>query len=163
MQEEESITTLNDYAKLRAEEIPKEELSIDDNHKRIHVAHFHKDYNIGKILLFGHRRNVLVLDVTFFFIIVQPHGNPFFLVIQKDEPLSRIKQRLMFRLGVTEDDIAKWRFAIVSFGRPEYLLDTDVVGKHDFSNTDYLGLEHPDTSSRSQYRHPVEKPIKIFG
>lgn len=64
--------------------------------------------------------------------------------------------------GVSEEEINKWRFAIVSFGRPEYLTDTDLLGKHEYTNTDYLGLEHPDTVTRV-HRHVAEKPIKIFG
>jgi len=59
--------------------------------------------------------------------------------------------------------MSKWRFAIVSFGRPDYLNDQDVVGKHEFSSTDYFGLEHPDTSQKQSRPHHVEKPIIIHG
>jgi hypothetical protein len=47
LQDDEPISSLNDYARLRIEEIPKEELQIDDTQKRLHIVHFHKDYGIG--------------------------------------------------------------------------------------------------------------------
>lgn len=60
--------------------------------------------------------------------------------------------------------MAKWKYAIVSFGRADYLQENDLVGKYDYSHTDYLGLEHPDTSTTTRAFHrPSEKPIKIFG
>jgi len=140
LQDDEPISSLNDYARLRIEEIPKEEAQVDESQKRIHVVHFHKDYGI-----------------------VQPHSSPFYQVIQRDETVTKFKQRIAARLGLSEEEVGKWRIAIVSFGKPEYLQDTDVVGKYEYSNTDYLGLEHPDTTTARSMHRPSEKPIKIFG
>lgn len=47
LNEEEPIATLNDYAKLRAEEIPLEEVNMTENQKRVHIAHFHRDFSLG--------------------------------------------------------------------------------------------------------------------
>eukprot|EP00026_Physarum_polycephalum_P001323 Phypoly_transcript_01324.p1 GENE.Phypoly_transcript_01324~~Phypoly_transcript_01324.p1 ORF type:complete len:1117 (+),score=280.10 Phypoly_transcript_01324:120-3353(+) len=140
LQDDEPISSLNDYARLRIEEIPKEELQMDDTQKRIHVVHFHKDYGI-----------------------VQPHSSPFYQVVQRDETVAKFKHRIATRLGLPDEEVAKWRFAIVSFGKPEYLQENDLVGKHEYSNTDYLGLEHQDTSTARSMHRPSEKPIKIFG
>jgi ubiquitin carboxyl-terminal hydrolase 7 len=137
--EEDNILAFNDYAKLRAEEILKEETSISTGDKRVSVAHYHREYN-------G----------------VNPHSAPFFLVVGRDETLEQIKPRITKRLGLTDDAISKWKFAIVSFGHPKYLADGDIIAKHDFTSSEYFGLEHPDTTPRTQQRHHVEKPIKIY-
>jgi len=133
-----SIITFNDYAKLRAEEVLKEELTMQPTDKRIHVVHYHREFS-------G----------------VQPHSVPFYLVVGREETLEQIKPRIAQRLGLTEELMAKWKYAVVSFGSPKYLADGDAVGKHDFSSSEYLGLEHPDTTPRSQQRHYVEKAIVI--
>ena len=74
---------------------------------------------------------------------------------------------------VSDDELAKWKLAVVSFGRVEYLEDADIVRtrfrKHDnYGNwDDYLGLEHAQTpranrkkQSRAGY---ADKPVKIYG
>jgi len=138
--DEEPIIALNDYAKLRAEEIPKEELVVDEGDKKIVVGHFHRELNA-----------------------VAPHGNPFFVIVKRDETVEHLKERIQRRLAVPDEEFSKWKCAIVSFGRPEYLQDSEVLAKHEFTTTDYLGLEHADTTPRQQYRPHFEKPIKIYG
>jgi len=124
------------------EEISTEELNIDKQSMVIAIAHFSKDspmlYNFG---------------------------NPFFYVIRKDETVKQIKKRLRERFNISKEDMDKWKAAIVSYTRPDYLKDSEVVAKKIESN-DYLGFEHTDTggrsSSNSLYRR-TEKAISIKG
>jgi len=146
LREEEPISNINDYAKLRAEEIPQEEFapSPEDLSQRIiQVSHFIRDAYMGQT--------------------VSNHGNPFLLLIHRGETLRQIKERILKRLGLTEEETSKWKWALVSFGRPEYLQDDDIILSRDMMSNDYLGMEHPDTTARSHYRHIPEKPIKIYG
>ncbi|KAK1297540.1 Ubiquitin carboxyl-terminal hydrolase 12 [Acorus calamus] len=104
---------------------------------------------------------------------VQNFGEPFFLVIHESETLADIKVRIQKKLQVPDEDFAKWKFAFLSLGRPEYLQDTDVVYSL-FQRRDvygaweqYLGLEHSDTAPKRAYtanqnRHTFDKPVKIY-
>ncbi|XP_009122272.2 ubiquitin carboxyl-terminal hydrolase 12 isoform X2 [Brassica rapa] len=150
----ERIENINDqYWTLRAEEIPEEEKNIGPNDRLILVYHFAKET--------GQNQQV------------QNFGEPFFLVIHEGETLEEIKNRIQKKLHVSDEDFAKWKFAFMSMGRPEYLQDSDVVYNR-FQRRDvygafeqYLGLEHTDTSpkraySANQSRHTYEKPVKIY-
>ncbi|XP_013715514.1 ubiquitin C-terminal hydrolase 12-like isoform X1 [Brassica napus] len=150
----ERIENINDqYWTLRAEEIPEEEKNIGPNDRLILVYHFAKET--------GQNQQV------------QNFGEPFFLVIHEGETLEEIKNRIQKKLHVSDEDFAKWKFAFMSMGRPEYLQDSDVVYNR-FQRRDvygafeqYLGLEHTDTSpkraySANQNRHTYEKPVKIY-
>ncbi|KAF3500062.1 hypothetical protein F2Q69_00045401, partial [Brassica cretica] len=150
----ERIENINDqYWTLRAEEIPEEEKNIGPNDRLILVYHFAKET--------GQNQQV------------QNFGEPFFLVIHEGETLEEIKNRIQKKLHVSDEDFAKWKFAFMSMGRPEYLQDSDVVYTR-FQRRDvygafeqYLGLEHTDTSpkraySANQNRHTYEKPVKIY-
>ncbi|KAJ4897015.1 Ubiquitin carboxyl-terminal hydrolase 12 [Raphanus sativus] len=101
-------------------------------------------------------------------------GSPFSLVIHEGETFEEIKNRIQKKLHVSDVDFAKWKFAFMSMGRPEYLQDSDVVYNL-FQRRDvygafeqYLGLvEHTDTSPKRAYtanqnRHAYEKPVKIY-
>ncbi|KAF2599262.1 hypothetical protein F2Q68_00007126 [Brassica cretica] len=150
----ERIENINDqYWTLRAEEIPEEEKNIGPNDRLILVYHFAKET--------GQNQQV------------QNFGEPFFLVIHEGETLEEIKNRIQKKLHVSDEDFAKWKFAFMSMGRPEYLQDSDVVYNR-FQRRDvygafeqYLGLEHTDTTpkraySANQNRHAYEKPVKIY-
>ncbi|KAL0752236.1 hypothetical protein Bca101_034239 [Brassica carinata] len=150
----ERIENINDqYWTLRAEEIPEEEKNIGPNDRLILVYHFAKETGQNQV--------------------VQNFGEPFFLVIHEGETLEEIKNRIQKKLHVSDEDFAKWKFAFMSMGRPEYLQDSDVVYNR-FQRRDvygafeqYLGLEHTDTSpkraySANQNRHTYEKPVKIY-
>ncbi|KAL0728524.1 hypothetical protein Bca4012_024617 [Brassica carinata] len=150
----ERIENINDqYWTLRAEEIPEEEKNIGPNDRLILVYHFAKET--------GQNQQV------------QNFGEPFFLVIHEGETLEEIKNRIQKKLHVSDEDFAKWKFAFMSMGRPEYLQDSDVVYNR-FQRRDvygafeqYLGLEHTDTSPKRAYaanqnRHAYEKPVKIY-
>jgi len=151
----EKIENINDqYWTLRAEEIPEDEKDIGPLDRLIHVYHFTKESAQNQMQ-------------------VQNFGEPFFLVIHDGETLADIKVRIQKKLQVTDEEFAKWKFAFLSLGRPEYLQDSDVVFTR-FQRRDvygaweqYLGLEHPDTAPKrphtaNQNRHTFEKPVKIY-
>ncbi|KAL5720643.1 ubiquitinyl hydrolase 1 [Ranunculus cassubicifolius] len=150
----EKIENINDqYWTLRAEEIPEEEKNLGPHDRLIHVYHFTKDTAQNQM--------------------VQNFGEPFFLVIHEGETLADVKVRIQKKLQVSDEEFAKWQFAFLSLGRPEYLQDSDVVSSR-FQRKDvygaweqYLGLEHSDTAPKRAYnanqnRHTYEKPVKIY-
>jgi len=139
--EDDSVILFNEYAKLRAEEISRDEVPIPPNSKRIHVVHFVREMS-------G----------------IQTHSHPFYLVIAKDDTVEQVRVKIAKKLGVPEETVLKWKAAIVTFGQTKYLSETDVVCKHDFSTNDYFGLEHPDTTPRAiNHRHYGGPPIIITG
>ncbi|KAK2640892.1 hypothetical protein Ddye_022655 [Dipteronia dyeriana] len=151
----EKIENINDqYWTLRAEEIPEEEKNLGPHDRLIHVYHFTKDTAQNQMQ-------------------IQNFGEPFFLVIHEGETLAEIKVRIQKKLQVPDDEFAKWKFAFLSLGRPEYLQDSDVVSSR-FQRRDvygaweqYLGLEHSDSAPKRSYaanqnRHTFEKPVKIY-
>lgn len=150
----EVIENINDqYWTLRAEEIPEEERSLGPLDRLIHVYHYTREASNPQM--------------------VHNFGEPFFLVVHESETLAEVKERVQTKLEVPAEEFAKWKFAFVSLGRPEYLQDTDVVASR-FQKRDsygawehYLGLEHTDTAPRrshqsNQNRHSFEKPVKIY-
>ncbi|KAJ7960362.1 ubiquitin carboxyl-terminal hydrolase 12 [Quillaja saponaria] len=151
----EKIENINDqYWTLRAEEIPEEEKNLGPHDRLIHVYHFTKDTAQNQMQ-------------------IQNFGEPFFLVIHENETLAEIKVRIQKKLQVPDEEFAKWKFAFLSLGRPEYLQDSDVVSNR-FQRRDvygaweqYLGLEHSDNAPKRAYavnqnRHTFEKPIRIY-
>ncbi|KAF3789504.1 Ubiquitin carboxyl-terminal hydrolase 12 [Nymphaea thermarum] len=135
----EKIENINDqYWTLRAEEIPEEEKNLGPHNRLIHVYHFTKDASQNQMQ-------------------VQNFGEPFFLIIHEGETLAEVKLRIQKKLQVPEEEFAKWKFAFMSLGRPEYLQDSDVVSSR-FQRRDvygaweqYLGLEHSDTAPKRAY------------
>ncbi|KAK9283434.1 hypothetical protein L1049_011676 [Liquidambar formosana] len=151
----EKIENINDqYWTLRAEEIPEEEKNLGPHDRLIHVYHFMKDTAQNQVQ-------------------VQNFGEPFFLVIHEGETLAEVKLRIQKKLQVPDEEFAKWKFAFLSLGRPEYLQDSDIVSSR-FQRRDvygaweqYLGLEHSDNTPKRSYaanqnRHTFEKPVKIY-
>ena len=79
------------------------------------------------------------------------------------------------KLGLSDEEIGKWKLAVVSFGRVQYLDDGEVVKqrfrKHDnYGNwDDYLGFEHSQMPGAGRKKHAAvrggyaDKPVKIFG
>ncbi|XP_068651295.1 ubiquitin C-terminal hydrolase 12-like isoform X4 [Aristolochia californica] len=151
----EKIENINDqYWTLRAEEIPEEEKNLGPHDRLIHVYHFTKDASQNQMQ-------------------VQNFGEPFFLIIREGETLAEVKVRIQKKLQVPDEEFAKWKFAFLSLGRPEYLQDSDIVSSR-FQRRDvygaweqYLGLEHSDSAPKRAYppnqnRHTFEKPVKIY-
>ncbi|XP_061955007.1 ubiquitin C-terminal hydrolase 12-like isoform X1 [Populus nigra] len=151
----EKIENINDqYWTLRVEEIPEEEKNLGPQDRLIHVYHFTKESGQNQMQ-------------------VQNFGEPFFLAIHEGETLAEVKMRIQKKLQVPDEEFAKWKFAFLSLGRPEYLQDSDVVFTR-FQRRDvygaweqYLGLEHSDNTPKRSYavnqnRHTFEKPVKIY-
>nr|GEZ88468.1 ubiquitin carboxyl-terminal hydrolase 12 isoform X6 [Tanacetum cinerariifolium] len=151
----EKIENINDkYWTLRAEEVSllllfwaysRKEKNLGPQDRLIHVYHFTK----------GATQNQMQ---------VQNFREPFFLIIHGDETLAEVKGRIQQKLAVPDEEFAKWKFAFLSLGRPEYLEDTDVVSHH-FQKRhgygaweQYLGLEHSDTTPKRAFTSN-QKPI----
>ena len=100
-------------------------------------------------------------------------GDPFLIMIGAQETLASVRTRIQMQLGVSQEEMTKWKLAVVSFGRVEYLEEDDIVRsrfrKHDnYGNwDDYFGLEHPQVSGTSRKKHTAraqhDKPVKIYG
>ncbi|KAK7839249.1 ubiquitin carboxyl-terminal hydrolase 13 [Quercus suber] len=98
---------------------------------------------------------------------IENFGEPFFMVMHEGETLAEIKVRIQKKLQVPDEEFAKWKFAFLSQGRPEYLQDSDIVSSHfqivltfffnvflftcpygDGPWQEYLGLEHSDNAHK---------------
>jgi len=122
----EMIGNIPDPVELYAEEIPREELEADDSDKVIGVFHFSKELS-------------------------RTHGVPFKFVVKRGEKFSDTKKRLQARIGVSDKDIAKYRFALIqvsTFKQPSYIEDDDTIYEHQFAPEDVLGLDHVDKSGK---------------
>ncbi|KAJ1285596.1 hypothetical protein BS78_03G290900 [Paspalum vaginatum] len=139
------------YGPLRIEEVPEEERTAGPQDRLVHVYHFFKENNH-----------------------IQYFGEPFFFLIHDGETLSDLKVRIQKRLQVPDEQFLKWKFAYVTYSRPEYLQDSDIVlsrfqkQKPIYGEWEHhLGLEHAATTPKrsylaSQNRHSLEKPVKIY-
>ncbi|KAF9532244.1 hypothetical protein CPB83DRAFT_847503 [Crepidotus variabilis] len=125
---------------LYAEEVPAEELEADDSDKVIGVFHFSKE-------------------------LTRTHGVPFKFVVKRGEKFADTKKRLQARIGVTDKEIAKYRFALIQvshFKNPSYIEDEDTIYEHQFAPEDVLGLDHVDRSGKTR-PGAGEKAIVIRG
>ncbi|KDQ18041.1 hypothetical protein BOTBODRAFT_29357 [Botryobasidium botryosum FD-172 SS1] len=124
-----------------AEEIPADELAADEADKVISVFHFSKEPS-------------------------RTHGVPFRFVVKPQEKFLETKKRLQARIGVTDKDILKYRFALIQsamFKQPSYIEDDDMIYDHKFLPDDVLGLDHVDRSGRAGRTGGSEKAIVIKG
>ncbi|KAJ7046714.1 hypothetical protein C8F04DRAFT_1307881 [Mycena alexandri] len=124
----EMIGNIPEPVELYAEEIPVEELEADDLDKVIGVFHFTKDLS-------------------------RTHGVPFKFVVKRGERFSETKKRLQARIGASDKDLAKFRFAIIqvsTFKQPSYIEDEDIIYDHQFAPEDVLGLDHADKSGKTR-------------
>jgi len=149
----DDIETINDqYWTIRAEELAEEEITAGPEDKLVHVRHFYRDQRMNMTHNFG---------------------DPFLLLLGAEETTVSVRKRVQAKLGLSDEELAKWKLAVISFGRVEYLEDDEVVKqrfrKHDnYGNwDDYLGLEHaqvPGSGRKKQGRGGYgDKPIKIHG
>ncbi|KAG5549845.1 hypothetical protein RHGRI_014971 [Rhododendron griersonianum] len=116
--------------------IPEEEDNLGPRDRLINIYHFKMDaaQNQGQ---------------------VQNFGETFLFVVHEGETLAEVKVRIKKRLQVPDEEFSKWKFAL-SLGRPEYLLDSDIVSNHFhvlrggvYGAWDlYLGLDHSDTARK---------------
>ncbi|KAF9052946.1 hypothetical protein BJ165DRAFT_1413298 [Panaeolus papilionaceus] len=136
----EMIGNIPEPVELYAEEIPREELEADESDKVIGVFHFSKELS-------------------------RTHGIPFKFVVKRGEKFVDTKKRLQARIGVSDKDIAKYRFALIqvsTFKQPSYIEDEDTIYEHQFAPEDVLGLDHMDKSGRNR-GGAGEKAIVIRG
>jgi len=153
-QEHEEIDTINDqYWTIRAEAIAPEEVDAGADDKLTHVRHFYRDARMNMTHNFG---------------------DPFLLMLGANETLASVRSRIQAKLSLSDEELAKWKLALVSFGRVEYLEDDNEVvksrfRKHDnYGNwDDYLGLEHQQVAGTGRKKHQSrgyhDKPVKIYG
>ena len=102
----------------------------------------------------------------------------------QNEKFSETKKRLQARIGVSDKDFAKYRFALIqvaTFKQPSYiedgactlydsipstvvynLLSDDTIYDHKFAPEDVLGLDHVDKSGKTR-TGAGEKAIVIRG
>jgi len=74
-------------------------------------------------------------------------------VVKADEKFVETKKRLQQRIGVTDKDMAKYKFALIqvaTFKQPSYIEDDDTIYDHKFAPEDVLGLDHIDKSGKSR-------------
>ncbi|GBB89576.1 hypothetical protein RclHR1_01630014 [Rhizophagus clarus] len=120
---DEPIGSIQELTTLYAEEVPLDEISINQNDQIIQVCHFKNDPTLL-------------------------HGIPFKFVIKYGEKLIDTKTRLQQRLGMSEKDFSKVKISIIPgtlHAKPEYLYDDDVIlSEMNLSKENYLGLDHVD-------------------
>ncbi|KAI0318629.1 ubiquitin carboxyl-terminal hydrolase 5 [Amylostereum chailletii] len=136
----EMIGNIPDPVELYAEEIPWEEQDAEDADKIISVFHFSKEVS-------------------------RTHGVPFKFVVKPGEKFSDTKKRLQARIGVSDKDFAKYRFALIqvaTFKQPSYIEDEDTIYDHKWQPDDVLGLDHVDKSGKTR-TGTGEKAIVIRG
>lgn len=144
--EDASLDNFTNQSKIyRIEEIPRDELHLQEDEMLINCAHFYKDP-----------------FATF--------GYPFLLKIKNGEPFSKVKERIQKKLAVPEKEWEKFKFAIITMGRPQFISeDNQCVDITDFklppnqtSGKPWLGLEHVNKAPKRPRFNYLEKAIKIY-
>jgi len=133
----------------RVEEIPKDELELNDDELLIPVAHFSKEIYSG-------------------------FGIPFLLKAKEGELFSQVKERIQKRLEVNEKEFEKYKFAVVVMTRIRILTETPdlTLNLDDFKPPlnqqpivqmrPWLGIDHVNKApKRTRYSY-YEKAIKIY-
>lgn len=106
----------------------------------------------------------LMLQVHFF-------GDPFLLRVADTDTLADVRPQIQQKLGIADDEFAKWKFAAcASLRPPDYLSDDDnVASKFVKSTNTYssghdsmcLGLEHTDAHPH-RHRHHNNRCVGWF-
>ncbi|XP_015588700.1 ubiquitin carboxyl-terminal hydrolase 7 isoform X2 [Cephus cinctus] len=140
----------------RIEEIPRDELNLAEGEMLVPVAHFHKD-------------------------VYSTFGIPFLFKIKHGEPFTKVKDRLLKKLGVQEKEFEKFKFAVVSPPKPQFINEEAdyFINLSDFQsqpsrevfslsntgsapNKPWLGLEHVNKAPKRSRINYLEKAIKIY-
>jgi len=131
----------------RLEEIPVDELELDEGEILVPVAHFFKE-----------------IYTTF--------GSPFLIKIKQGDTVENIRKRLQDRLGVPDKEWDKYRIAVVIQMKPHYLQDDNKIltikefkGIHASGQPQskpWIGLEHINKGANKRSRYSTEKAIKIY-
>jgi len=126
----------------RIEQILPEEVLMSTEEYLLPVAHFSKE-----------------IYATF--------GSPFLLKIRLGEPFKDIKSRIQCRLDVPDKEFTTYRFAVISMGTANYVLEDEDTLFDLSGSTGYqpwLGIDHANKNAnktKSRYS-TMEKAIKIF-
>ncbi|KAL3154338.1 hypothetical protein ABBQ32_013820 [Trebouxia sp. C0010 RCD-2024] len=152
----DDIENINDaYWQLRAEAIPEDQLEVAEQDQLLYVYHCAPDQQAQ----------------------VHNFGDPFLFRVSDTETLADIRPRIQKKLGIADEEFAKWKFAVIcSLRPPDYLQDDDVIASKFLRSGNqynaapdsmYLGLEHIDTLPHRHRHHTnrlshYEKPIKIY-
>ncbi|KAK5641318.1 hypothetical protein RI129_009865 [Pyrocoelia pectoralis] len=130
----------------RVEEIPVDEVRLQDDEMLISCAHFQKE-------------------------VFSTFGIPFLIKIKHGEPFARVKERIQKKLAVPEKEWEKFKFAIVVMGRPHFITDDDFIinidefrphANNSGSPRPWLGLEHVNKAPKRSRFNYLEKAIKIY-
>ena len=90
----------------RVEAKPAAELALDPaTHARVQAVHFARD---------------ATGNASFF-------GEPLYVVVPRGAPLAAVRPLLQRRLGVPDAEFARWRFARITYTKPEMLTDDSIV------------------------------------
>ncbi|GAQ80905.1 putative ubiquitin carboxyl-terminal hydrolase [Klebsormidium nitens] len=130
--------------KIRAEEVPTEEVDAGPNDRLLHVYHFRRDkLNKDQAILFG---------------------NPFLLVVREGETMAEVKARIKAKLGTKDGEFDTWKFAhVTNKASPEYIKDDEVVLTRfpsvvSIFEAEFLGMEHADMGpQRARIREPERR------
>lgn len=100
------------------------------------------------------------------------------LKVGPQERLSSVKQRIQAKLGISDDEFAKWKFGVVRNmrGAADPLEEDDVVASKfvgtgaegHIGHDNYLALQHESTGRRGGSKSrsgfsTYERAIKIYG
>lgn len=130
----------------RIEEIPTEELDLDDDEMLIPVVHFFKD-------------------------VYSTFGTPFYIKAKNGEIFANFKERIQKKLSVPEKEWEKYKFAVIANGHVDYLTEEYTnISLNDFKpqanqpsvTQPYLGLEHLNKAQKRGRFNYAEKAIKIY-
>ncbi|XP_071963374.1 ubiquitin carboxyl-terminal hydrolase 7-like [Antedon mediterranea] len=131
----------------RIEEIPEDQLDLNETELLLCVAHFQKE-------------------------LFSMFGVPFLIRVQEGEPFTEVRERIKNQLEISEKELEKIKFAIVLLGKTSYITEDEYrVSIKDFLPTSggagamqqkaWLGLDHVNKNKRSRYNY-FEKAIKIL-
>ncbi|XP_044734467.1 ubiquitin carboxyl-terminal hydrolase 7-like [Chrysoperla carnea] len=138
----ESLPSTKQY---RIEEVPRDELLLQDDEILMPCAHFQKD--------------------TF-----STFGIPFYIKIKQGDTFGRVKERMQKKLAIPDKEWEKFKFALVILGRPQFITDDDYiiniqdlkVHPNQATPRPWLGLEHINKAPKRSRLNYLEKAIKIY-
>lgn len=100
-----NVTNTKTY---RIEEVPRDEANITEDELLVPCAHFQKE-------------------------IFSTFGIPFYIKVKHGEPFVRVKERIQKKISIPEKEWEKYKFAIVTTGRPQYIAEAEyTVNLQDF-------------------------------
>lgn len=124
----------------RIEEVPPEDLQLNENEMLIPVAHFTKE-------------------------IFSVFGVPFLIRARHGEPYGLLKQRIQKRLNVPDKEWENYKFVVMGTGTSDVSdnMLVDLEGYQPWNKTlPHFGLDHINKSRKRTSLNFSEKAIKIY-